>query len=74
MCVKVVKEEFVLNGILEYVIVMYRDIEWDGFLKEMVGRVDAVFLDLSGSYKCVGSVACSFCLDGVFCLFLLCIE
>jgi len=72
--VKAAKEEFALNGISEYVTVTHRDIERDGFPKEMAGRADAVFLDLPGPHKCVGSVARSLRPDGVLCSFSPCIE
>jgi tRNA (adenine57-N1/adenine58-N1)-methyltransferase catalytic subunit len=64
------------NGLSEFCTVTHRDIETNGFSKnlEEAKIADAVFLDLPGPYKCVESAAKCLKVDGVLCSFSPCVE
>jgi tRNA (adenine57-N1/adenine58-N1)-methyltransferase len=70
------REEIDENGLKEYCTVTHRDIETNGFPKnlETAKIADAVFLDLPGPHKCVESSANCLKEDGVLCSFSPCVE
>ena len=70
------RDEIDENGLREFCTVTHRDIETNGFPKNLEGSkiADAVFLDLPGPYKCVESSAKCLKKDGVLCSFSPCVE
>lgn len=70
------REEIDQNGLKEYCTVTHRDIESNGFPKNLENAkiADAVFLDLPGPHKCVESSAKCLKEDGVLCSFSPCVE
>jgi tRNA (adenine57-N1/adenine58-N1)-methyltransferase len=70
------RDEIDENGLREFCTVTHRDIETNGFPKNLESSkiADAVFLDLPGPYKCVESSAKCLKKDGVLCSFSPCVE
>ena len=70
------RDEIDENGLREFCTVTHRDIEMNGFPKNLeISKIaDAVFLDLPGPYKCVESSAKCLKKDGVLCSFSPCVE
>ena len=70
------RDEIDENGLREFCTVTHRDIETNGFPKNLeISKIaDAVFLDLPGPYKCVESSAKCLKKDGVLCSFSPCVE
>lgn len=68
------REDFEKTGLSGLVTVGVRDIQGEGFPKEFVGVVDAVFLDLPQPWLAIPSAAEMLKPDGVLCSFSPCIE
>lgn len=68
------REDFVRNGVSEFVTVKVRDIQGEGFPESLAGSVDGVFLDLPQPWLAIPSVVRSLRSDGLVCSFSPCIE
>lgn len=68
------REDFEKTGLSDLVSVGVRDIQGEGFPKDLVGRADAVFLDLPQPWLAIPSAGEMLKEDGVLCSFSPCIE
>eukprot|EP00775_Hariotina_reticulata_P001132 gene1132-1469_t len=68
------REEFTRHGLAGLVTVQQQNIEEDGFPAALAGQADALFLDLPGPWRAVGSAAACLKPGGNFCSFSPCIE
>eukprot|EP00250_Pteridium_aquilinum_P011229 c19924_g1_i1 orf=170-1147(+) len=68
------RQDFVRNGLSEIVTVEVRDIQGLGFPDTLVGRLDAVFLDLPQPWLAIPSALKMLRCNGALCSFSPCIE
>ncbi|KAJ9562657.1 hypothetical protein OSB04_007817 [Centaurea solstitialis] len=68
------REDFERTGLSSLVTVGVRDIQGEGFPKDLTGLADAVFLDLPQPWLAIGSAGEMLKPDGVLCSFSPCIE